>query len=70
MLYTSSSEVYGDCENIPQDENFLDLLGQLVQDHVAHGKRIAETFALIFKENIKWKLKLPGFSIPTTWLEV
>ena len=59
VLYTSSSEVYGDCENIPQDENFLGLIRTTSpRSCYAHGKRIAETLCFDFQRKYKMEIKV------------
>lgn len=59
VLYTSSSEVYGDCEKIPQNENFLGLIRTTSpRSCYAHGKRIAETLCFDFQRKYKLEVKV------------
>ena len=59
VLFTSSSEVYGDCEKIPQDENFLGLIRTTSpRSCYAHGKRIAETLCFDFQRKYKLDVKV------------
>jgi len=59
VLYTSSSEVYGDCEKIPQDENFLGLIKTTSpRSCYAHGKRIAETLCFDYQRQYKLEVKV------------
>ena len=59
VLYTSSSEVYGDCVNIPQEENFLGLIRTTSpRSCYAHGKRIAETLCFDFQRKYKLDVKV------------
>ena len=62
VLYTSSSEVYGDCEKMPQDENFLGLIRTTSpRSCYAHGKRIAETLCFDYQRQYKTK-KRPKYA--------
>ena len=59
VLYTSSSEVYGNCEKMPQDENFLGLIRTTSpRSCYAHGKRIAETLCFDFQRKYKLDVKV------------
>ena len=59
VLYTSSSEVYGECEKMPQDENFLGLIRTTSpRSCYAHGKRIAETLCFDFQRKYNLEVKV------------
>ena len=59
VLYTSSSEVYGNCEKMPQDENFLGLIRTTSpRSCYAHVKRIAETLCFDFQRKYKLDVKV------------
>ena len=59
VLYTSSSEVYGDCEKMPQNENFLGLIRTTSpRSCYAHGKRIAETLCFDFQRKYNLEVKV------------
>lgn len=59
VLFTSSSEVYGDCKRIPQGEDFLGVINTNNQRSCySHGKRIAETLCFDFQRRYKMDIKI------------
>ena len=59
VLFTSSSEVYGNCEKIPQDEDFLGFINTINEKSCyAHGKRIAETLCFDFHRRYNLDVKV------------
>mgnify|MGYP001169570883 CR=1 FL=1 len=59
MVFTSTSEVYGNCDQIPQVENFLGFVNtKNLRSCYAHGKRIAETLCFDFQRKYKMEIKI------------
>lgn len=59
VLFTSSSEVYGNCEDIPQKENKLGSISTTSgRSCYANGKRIAETLCFDFQKKYKMDIKV------------
>lgn len=59
VLFASSSEVYGNCEIIPQEENNLGFIStSSKRSCYAHGKRIAETLCFDFQDKFNMDIKV------------
>lgn len=59
VVYASTSEVYGNCEVIPQDENLLGFINTTSpRSCYSHGKRIAETLCFDFQRKYKMEVKI------------
>ena len=59
VLFASSSEVYGNCLQIPQDENYLGFINtKSLRSCYSHGKRIAETLCFDFQRIYDMDIKI------------
>lgn len=59
VVFTSTSEVYGNCTKIPQKEDFLGFINtKSIRSCYSHGKRIAETLCFDFQRKYNMDIKV------------
>ena len=59
VIFASSSEVYGDCNIIPQDENIFGMINtRSRRSFYSNGKRLAETLCFDFIRNFNMEIKI------------
>ena len=59
FLFASTSEVYGDCDKIPQKEDYLGFIStKSLRSCYSNGKRIAETLCFDFQRKYKMDIKI------------